>query len=295
MNQINSVYRHSGGFNVVGVITALLDGVICTFVLGIIYGYALYYIPFVYINFFIVLGYGLAVGFVVAKAAQWGKVRNPAMIYLVGFLAGVVAEYIGWVIWIYAISEQRILIWSPFEIWAFIQLLAEKGSWSIFKWTPTGSSLYFFWAVEAILIVGASTLIAGSDVSGTPYCEECGKWLRAKTTIKYLQPLTEPEIALENIQKGSFKSLFSLKKVGAMSPHYTQLHLRECAGCGQLHLVTVEEVDVIRDAEGEVEEDIILLIENFIIDTATFHKLKALDKEPEKEDKATSEENQPEF
>ncbi len=284
MKQINTVYQHSGKINLTGLILPVLVGVIGALVLGAIYGYAIFYIPFIYLNFFIVLGYGLSLGYIIGKASEWGLLRNLKLVYLLGFLLGVFAEYTGWVAWIYASTEQQILLLNPFEIWALLKFAALKGVWSIFGWTPTGFFLYLFWAIEAVMIVGACTMMAGSNLSSTAYCEDCKKWLKDKTTIKPLTPLTEPDNTLSEIQQGSFGSLFALKKIGVLLPFYTRLELTECPGCRQLHLLTVDSVEVTKDKDSNDEENVTSLIGNFIIDTSTYHKLMALENQPENTD-----------
>src|SRR5688572_26585526 len=89
-------YRHSGKTPLTGLFLLGLAGFIALPILGLIYGYAIYYIPSVYLSVLLVFGYAFANGFVLAKAASLGKIRNGLVIGLAGFCFGLFAEYIGW-------------------------------------------------------------------------------------------------------------------------------------------------------------------------------------------------------
>ena len=65
MNQINVYYRHSGAIGLMGPVYMIIFGTVGTLVLGIIYGYAIFYIPYIAHNFLITLGFGALVGFIV--------------------------------------------------------------------------------------------------------------------------------------------------------------------------------------------------------------------------------------
>lgn len=68
-------YRHSGKFNPAGVIAAPAAAVLGV-PLGLAYAYLLHWIPFIYINFFLTLGYGFAFGWVTTRVLKATQVRN---------------------------------------------------------------------------------------------------------------------------------------------------------------------------------------------------------------------------
>ena len=57
------VYKHSGRSGALGVPLALVAGLAAACLLGAGYAFAVNWIPFIYINFFVTLGFGFAVGF----------------------------------------------------------------------------------------------------------------------------------------------------------------------------------------------------------------------------------------
>jgi hypothetical protein len=80
--------------------------------------------------------FGGAIGFMVGYAAKLGKVRNSGLVLLFGLGFGLLSEFLGWVVWVHA--DDSGLILNPVELMGEIQLVAVRGAWSVFGWTPTG-------------------------------------------------------------------------------------------------------------------------------------------------------------
>ena len=53
MNQPNTYYKHSGAMGAMGLVYMVLFGSVGALVLGVVYGYAMCYVPFIYLNLFI--------------------------------------------------------------------------------------------------------------------------------------------------------------------------------------------------------------------------------------------------
>ena len=89
-------YKPSGKFSPSFILFFLLVSLIAFPLLGLIYAYCIWYIPFIYINFFITLGFGFLVALCVNKVViRKGKVRNPILALFIGFFAGNVALFAG--------------------------------------------------------------------------------------------------------------------------------------------------------------------------------------------------------
>ncbi len=152
MYQEKKYYEHSGVIDLKGIIFMIIFGAVGTLVLGTIYGYATFYIPFIYLNFIITLGFGVGVGLLVGIGGRLGKVRNSKALLIFGFIFGFIAEYAGWISWIFAFSEQEALVFMPSRILNAIQFVSENGAWSLFDWVPTGTFLYIVWGIEAFIV-----------------------------------------------------------------------------------------------------------------------------------------------
>lgn len=273
MSKAYSYYQHSGAIGPLGPVYMTLLGAIGVVLLGAVYGYAIYYIPLIYFNFFITLFFGLGVGFLVGYGGKLGKVRNSWAVIVFGLIFGVLAEYAGWISWIHAASEQAYLLTSPREIFEVLGNVAERGAWSIFSWTPKGAALYAIWAIEAIMIIGGSTVSAWGVVSSTPFCEHCNKWVEETTTISNLAPLPDPQEMKHQLEQGDFTTLNSLESLEGASAEYTQLALPHCPGCEGSYFLTVKGVTVSKDSKGKEKKDETTLVENLHISAADYQML----------------------
>jgi len=260
MNQINVYYRHSGAIGLMGPVYMIIFGTVGTLVLGIIYGYAIFYIPYIAHNFLITLGFGALVGFIVGNGGKLGKVRNPRLLLLFGFLFGLFAEYTGWVSWIFAFSKQQTLVLFPSDVLSVVEIVAEKGSWwDIFGWTPKGTALYVIWGIEATMIIATSTLVSWALLISTPFCERCNRWVEKKNSILPLEPITNPDEFKSQLEQADYTSLKTLQKVGSGSNPYTQIDLLRCPICQLLYLLTTKLVTVgVEKQESDIIENIII-------------------------------------
>ena len=274
MNQVDKYYEHSGVVSPIGVVYMTILGVVGAVVFAIIYGYATFYIPFIYLNFFLTLGLGIGVGLLVGFGGKFGKVRNSKMLLIFGFIFGLFAEYANWVSWIFAYSKEEILILNPSDMINMIQLLSENGAWSIFGWTPTGVEIYAIWGIEAVIIIGTSTIVALSMISSTPFCETCTKWVEEKISIFPLTPINNPSELVSQLEQGDYSSLKTLEKSDTKIDAYTQIDLLQCPTCQQSNFLTIKSIIVSKDDEGKEEKNENILIENLIITNENYKIIK---------------------
>ncbi len=267
-------YQHSGTVGLMGPIYMLVVGVVASAVLGAVYGYAIFYIPFVYLNFFITLGFGGIVGFLVGLGGKWGKVRNPGVVLLFGLLIGLFAEYAGWVSWISALTGRELFLTNPFHILSFAKFVADRGAWGIFGWTPQGIWLYLFWGVEGVMIVGASALVSWGMISSTPFCEPCNCWVEEKDTIGPLEPIARPDALRSQLEQGDFGAITNLTKADAQSPLFTRLELVHCTSCEQVCFLTVQAVKMEVDSKGKEKTDETAIVEHLVVTPQTAKMIK---------------------
>ncbi len=274
-NQI--YYKHSGAIGCAGLIYMTIFGTLATLILGIVYGYAIYYIPFIYLNFFITLFYGGIVGLSVGIAGKLGKVRNTGVLMLFGFIFGLLAEYAGWVGWTSAIIEEVSflpLFFSPLGISALISLAAAKGVWSIFGLTPTGLALYLIWGLEAFLVIGTSTLVAVASLMSTPFCEQCKRWVDESESISLLSAIPNPDELKAQLEQGNYSALNGLKMLEQKNENYSELELMQCSKCQQFHLMTLKSVTIKLKANGKEDEKKEDIVENLLLSSTVYEAIK---------------------
>ncbi|MBN2210857.1 MAG: hypothetical protein JW709_05620 [Sedimentisphaerales bacterium] len=274
MIQASRYYQPSGVVGVVGLINMIVLGVSAAVVLGVIYGYAIFYIPFIYVSFVITLGFGAGVGYAVGLGGRLGKVRNAKVGYILGFLAGCLAEYIGWVSWLLAASDQEVLILNPKVMLDAIQMVAAEGAWSIFNWTPSGILLYLIWTVEAMMIIGVCTFLAGSMLSAKPFCESCNQWIKDKMTIAPLTPIGEPDHLKGLLEQRDFSALTALQKQPNGQTNSTTIDLVHCPICQRSHFLTVTSVEITDDSGKKEQTQQNVIVKNLILSAEEFEMLK---------------------
>jgi hypothetical protein len=267
-------YRHSGGFGMGGVMLVLLVGVGSAALLGVVYGYAIYYNPIVYINFLLPIFLGGGLGQLVSWAAGIGKVRSRMVVVQGGLIAGIVAEYLGWVVWVLAYSGHEALVIHPTGLLLVIQATAEEGAWSIRSFTPSGIVLYLIWIAEAVIIVGAATLFPLSKIGDKPFCERCNQWVTEKKSFYPFALVQDPEQMIEDLESGDVEGLEKLQKLSlSASTTYTQVDIRRCTSCEAFHLLTVVHVAEGVDSDGNATRQEEPIVDNLIVGRDTFDRL----------------------
>jgi hypothetical protein len=248
----DNFYRHSGKVPFLGLILLGIAGFIATPILGIVYGYLIFYIPFIYVNLFVVFGYVYAVSFALSKAVRVGKIRNKWITALAAFGFGLLAEYVGWVAWIAALARDPFFLiefFFPFDIIYIITELAKQGVWSLGSSTPTGAFLYTIWLAEAAAVIGGITYYTLHMLGDIPFCEESDAWADKSTGIAVFAPLDNPREFKEAISQGNFSAFNELKPI-QNGNEYTWFQLYECETCHNFFVLNIKDVRINTDYRG---------------------------------------------
>lgn len=269
-----SYYKHSGEIGSCGPLLMMLFGIPGGLVLGGIYGYALLYVPVAEIHILLTLALGAAAGYLVTLGGRLGKVRNTGFLLLSGLIFGSFAEYFGWVSWIYAYSQQDILVIDPLKISAVMKSIAQTGGWSVFDWTPKGTALYIIWALEAIVIIGLSTFIPRKLLGTKPFCESCNQWIKDKDLILPLEPIDQPEEFRLQLEAGDATALEALEVIELGSEHFSKLEIYHCAACKEFYLLNVVNITLSQDSKGAIKEQSNHIIKNLIVGQELYEKIK---------------------
>ncbi len=275
MTENNSYYTHSGNTPTLSILLTIAFGLCAALILSAVYGYAIFYIPIIYLNFFITLGFGFLVGIAVGTGGKIGKARNTQFYGVLGFAMGLFAAYAGWVMYFYAGSEQSFFPYHLKDLWANMQFLTESGIWSIFGWTPTGWQLYVIWGIEALMIIGASTLIAIGFVDTTPFCEECNTWVENGQVIEGLENIEDRASFKSDIEQGKIERLSELKQLKSESNYGTEVHLSSCVSCSNTHFLSLECTAVTMDDDGKLEKTSDRFMQNFILSNDQYATLSS--------------------
>ncbi|MDD4892140.1 MAG: hypothetical protein PHU85_19630, partial [Phycisphaerae bacterium] len=244
-------YRHSGHFSIAGLLLGFLGGVGVGVPLAVLYGVISFYDPIIYINLLLTLGFGLAVAWTAAKVMKFAKVRNTVLACTVALAAMLVAYYVSWVSWVWAVMQSAkqpvpffSLLVSPRVMWFLIQAINEVGAWSIghSESTVSGLALWGVWLGEAVYLLGASVYGAKRALS-QPFCEVCQSWC-AKSSLKFKARTCPADTVRPRLEARDFSILTELGQSPAGAYYWLEGDVYSCPRCGQLHTLTVTSVSV---------------------------------------------------
>lgn len=201
--------------------------------LGLIYAYCIWYIPFFYINFLITIGFGFAVGITMLYfVIRLGKVRNRKIASILGAFGGLVALYFHWSVWADLVinagesyGNSRIgvtvsnveflqvftLAKNPGLLFELIGEINSNGTWGFKSIPVSGIFLAIIWIIEAIMVIGFSLLLA-RNASTVPFCELNNEFFKDKKTPE-LDFIEDKKQILNSLQNDDIAHLESLAKV----------------------------------------------------------------------------------
>jgi hypothetical protein len=279
-------YKPSGKFSPTFLLYFLLVSVIVFPILGLIYAYCIWYIPFVYINFLITLGFGFLTGLAISIfVIKKGKVRNALLALIIGVLSGILALYFHWSVWIdlvinagesYGSSRIGItvsnieflqvfsLIFQPNLVFEYINEVSKYGTWGIRSATVSGTFLWVIWAIEFVMVVGLTAFLAYLQ-SKKPFSESTNSWYEEfeLPAFNFIEDKKQLILDLKNSNKSALEVLS--KEVDAESESHSLFTLyRSQSGKNYL---SVENKTSKLDSKGKIDFDGEEFIEYISIDS----------------------------
>ena len=229
---MENYYKPSGKFSSIFILYFLLVTAIAFPILGLIYAYCIWYIPFVYINLFITIGFGFLVGFVISLIViKRGKVRNPILGLIIGLAGGLLALYFHWAICLDLVinagesyGSKRIgitvsnidflqtfsLIFRPDLVFQFIGEANEYGTWGIRGATVTGTFLWIIWLIEFIIVVAISGFLPYLEAK-KPFSESTNSWYE-ETVLPAFSYIENKQHIITSITQSNHADFESLSK-----------------------------------------------------------------------------------
>jgi len=274
MNNPDMYYQESGTLSAKGILYTLGAGVVGAAVLGAVYAYASYYIPFIYLNLILCVVLGVGVGWLVGKASYLGEVRNQNFLMAVAVGCGLLAMYFAWIFWLYAWTDQELLSYNPGGIFDMMGLISVTGIWSIFGATPTGFGLYAIWIIEALIVIIAALLLALGSSGREPYCEDCENWTKETNLTKRVEPITNPAALISSLEQRDMSVLTAMNAVPLTDNHRTKIDLVKCPNCSNAHYLTVEAIEASYDDDGKLTENETTIVENIKLNQESYDQVK---------------------
>jgi len=268
-------YKHSGTVGSTGPILMTVLGILTGLIGGVIYGFAMQYCPLIYLNAIIMIGFGCIVGVATGMGAKKGKVRSNTVVMIFGAITGLIAIYAGWISWIYAFTQQKILIFSPLDIFEVATIIAEKGAWSIKGATPTGVVLMGLWGIELLCVVGAASYIAKNGIS-QPFCERCDKWVEHEVLLTPLTPILDPGQFIVKLESGDMTPITELVLPPVNSKIYSTVTLEHCDSCTENYFVSATISTITEDKDKKETTNTVEILKRLIITRNQFDEIKSM-------------------
>ena len=178
-------YKHSGMFSTIGLVLGALLAAVGSLLAAWLYAYAIYYIPFIYINVILTGGFGFALAIINVHTMRGAKLRNAHLFAVMTLLVTGVAFYGHWAAWIgIALRASDVEIMGldvavqPGAMWATILDINSVGAWSIFGIDFSGLPLWGVWFLEGAIVFGLSLGLGHSKFQDIPFCEKCESWCK---------------------------------------------------------------------------------------------------------------------
>lgn len=269
-SQIYPLYRHSGKIGAQSIPLIIFGPLIAAFPLGYVYAYLIHWIPFIYLNFFITVGYGFLFGLIAGFLLRMGRVRNNWLAALGGLYAGGVGLYFNWNGHIHATFEKAPAFAWPHQVLGAMAYLYEHGSWTLRGgYNVTGVMLAIVWLVEALMIVGLSIVVAYAMIGDTPFCERSGAWLDEKKQISTLAPFTNPA-HIAAFQAGDIEPLSQAQPKVPGTSAFGRVTIKYSAKCDDFCTVTIANVTETADKNGKMQESVKEIARNVVLPKSMF-------------------------
>jgi hypothetical protein len=285
-------YQPSNKMPVSGALICLLGGVVAAAVLAVVYVYAIWYIPFVYINLFICLGFGFALAMVMILLVRAGKIRNPRGASMLSLVVGLAAVYLEWTMYLTLLLNSETtgtgkdadtstsfsfslfvdVLTHPARMWEYILRLNETGSWSLKGATPSGTFLWLIWAIELLLIVGLPYLLARSQASD-PFSESANEWAEEEALAHPIGFASDVASTRSALESGQFNSL-TPHLTEADEEQFARLRLYHVPNDPFCHYLTLDNVTKKLDSKGKSTETTENVVQHLTISSATYQELK---------------------
>ena len=243
-----------------GALFALLAIAATALLAAPIYAWATAYIPFVYVNFFLTLGFGGLTGFAIIHALRLGRFHNGALSVVTTVLGAFVVYWAHWAFWMGALSFRGdgdlgfFGVFAPGELLSTMGGVLEHGTWSVRSSDPvSGIPLLAVWVIEAVLFFGAAGLAALAFVGSGTYCARCDTWaIAAPATRVQFDPSGELS---RRASAGAWSSLHGAPPASAGERAWHEILVARCPACAETTTLSWIDVLVATDDKGNDRED----------------------------------------
>ena len=285
-------YQPSNKMPLPGSVLLLLGGALAAAALAFVYVYAIWYIPFIYINFLLCLGFGLVLGAALMQLARLGRLRSPWGVGGLALLVGLVAVYVEWAVYLtlllnteadgpgpaadthtsFSASLFRSLLVQPGRMVEVLREINETGTWSLKSLTPSGIFLALIWLAEAVTIVGGACWLARSQAE-QPFSETTDTWADEEVLAHPVGYAHDAAATRTTLETGHFQAL-TPHLTEAAEEQFARLKLHCAADDHACQYLTLENVTKALDKKGKPTQSTTVVVRHLAISRAAYQDLK---------------------
>lgn len=276
-------YKPSGKIPVKGIFISVVTALVLTVILSILYIALQWFIPFIYLNFFIAVGLGLGVGGSVFIAIGLGKIRNRQYDRLLAVSSGLLAWYSQWALFVSLMYEAEgsmaggMWVRSSFNLTGFWHVfthpdvlfqamlnLNDAGTFTLKHNIVSGTLLWVVWVIEALIIIAVPVVFSMSGRATTPFSEQNDQWMEERDMEEKLKTVADPDQMIAELSTGNLKSLKDFLSADDLQNDYSTLRVYESPG-DPVKYISITNVSHTTDKKGELKKETKTVIEYFRI------------------------------
>lgn len=236
-----ATYKPSGKLSIVAWPCYLGAGTLLFPILAFLYAYAIWYCPFVYVNFIATAIFGGAMGGTLGYIVEKAKVRNFIVGVFFAIASSLLAYYIHWVVWVdlainagQIIGDDRIasiavsnvhlnqlyfLFTHPAVTREIINEINTVGIWGLGGSSDLahGGLLSFIWLLEAGIIF-LMAIKLGTEKLRQPFSEKTNSWIAGRS-LAMLEYIKNPHDFKSKLFKGDTSVLQAMRKSNGLENH----------------------------------------------------------------------------
>ena len=275
-----------------GILQFLLGGTLAAAGLALVYVYAVWYIPFIYINLIICAFFGIGLGLVLAALTRAGKLRSPRGVGALAVVVGLAAVYLEWGAYLMLVANSETtgsgasadtttafdagllgrVLTDPAGMARLMRELNATGTWSLKGSTPSGIWLALIWLAEALIIVGGAYWLAQSQAT-EPYSETADEWAAEEKLTQSAAFVADPAALRPALETGQLQALTPyLPQAGA--DQYARLRLHKAPNDGNCQYLTLQNVTRTLDKKGKATEAVSDVVKHLALSPAGYAELK---------------------
>lgn len=289
---MNPYYQPSNKMPLGGSLLLLVGGTVAAAILAVVYTYAEWYLPFVYLNFVLCLGFGFLLGGALALLVRLGKLRSPRTVGWLAAAVGLLAVYLQWAVYLTLLLNSETtgtgssadtttsfssevllgLLVEPSIMGKAMGQLYEHGSWSLKGLTPSGIFLGIIWLLEALIIVGGAWIIASGQAE-QPFSEASNEWAEEETLAHPVGFAQDPGATRTALEGGQFEHLTPYADQPGEDT-FARVQLHRAPNDPACHYLTLQNVHRTLDKKGKPSENTTEVCKHLAISEATYRDLK---------------------